>query len=168
MEAALFFQIASAAATVISAGVQAANAKASGNYNAAVADRNAGIARAQAVADADAQSRHARRVIGAARAGYGASGITDEGSPLDVLGMSAANAELDRQNILYRGELKALGYGDTAGLERMRADNADLEAFGKAGSAILLGAANYESRKPTKTATSGYTLGDYSGNYNDF
>lgn len=86
-------------------------------FNSAAATRNAGIARQQAADDAAAQRRTAVQTMGAMRAGYGASGVTLEGSPLEVLESSARNAELDNQMIRYKGELRAMGYEDTATLE---------------------------------------------------
>lgn len=158
-----YLMMAAAAMTAVSAISQAQSAKATGEYNAAVATRNAGVARAQAAADAEAQQRHARRVIGAARAGYGASGLSVEGSPLEVLEMSAANAELDRQNILYRGELRAMGYESDAALETARSDAADRAGYIQAGSALLMGAGRAGASRPT--ATTGYQLGDYGADY---
>lgn len=117
---------------------QAANESAAAEYNAGIADRNAGIARDQAAQDAEAQRRTNTQKLGSIRAGYGASGVTMEGSPLDVLQMSAYNAELDVQNIKYKGELRALGYEDTAGLDRMRASAAIEEGDDKA-QGILIG-----------------------------
>jgi hypothetical protein len=74
-------------------------------------------------------------------AGYGASGVTMEGSPMDVLEASAATAELDRQNILYGGGLRTQGYQSTAGLELMRGQNAETGSYLSAGSSLLSGAA---------------------------
>ncbi len=140
---------------------QGKQAKDMAQYNAQIADRNAGIAREQAATDADAQRRHAGRVIGAARAAYGASGITSEGSPLDVLEMSAANAELDNRNILYKGELRAMGYDETAVLDRYRGDAALDAGYERAGSAIIMGAGKAYSQMPAKSAQTGYNISDY-------
>jgi len=120
-------------------GQQASNAA---SYNAAVANNNAIAARQQAQAAAEAQARKARLQIGSMRAGYGASGVSIEGSPLDVIEASAAAAELDRQNILYSGELRAGGYESTAGLELMRGENAVTGSYFSAGSSLLKGAAS--------------------------
>jgi hypothetical protein len=119
-------------------GQQAADAA---RYNTAVAQNNAIAARQQAEANAAAQARKARLQLGSIRAGYGASGVALEGSPLDVIEASAAAAELDRQNILYSGELRAGGYESTAGLELMRGDSAKTGSYFSAGSALLKGAA---------------------------
>ncbi|SOD41313.1 virion core protein, T7 gp14 family [Nitrosovibrio sp. Nv4] len=108
-------------------------------YNAQIAQRNATISRQQASRDAAAHNRNARRQIGAMRAAYGASGIAMEGSPLDVLASSAAEAKLDEMNIKYKGELKAIGFQDEATLERFSGENAMKQGRMEAASAIIGG-----------------------------
>ncbi|MGH8743488.1 MAG: hypothetical protein ACREUY_04340, partial [Burkholderiales bacterium] len=84
--------------------IQQANAqKQASQFNAALNERNATIAVQQAGADALQVRRHAAQVQGAAVAGYGASGVTLEGSPLDVLSDSAAQASLAESTVRYRG-----------------------------------------------------------------
>jgi hypothetical protein len=158
-----FIPYIAAAISAVAAISQMQAAKSAANKNAQIAERNAGIAREQAARDAEAQGRTARQKIGAARAAYGAAGVTQEGSPLDVLSMSAANAELDKQNILYRGELRGMGYEDTAELDRQRASAATAQGIGGAASAVLTGAAKVYSNAPSSTpgAQTGYSLGDY-------
>lgn len=154
--------IASTAMSVIGSIQQGQAAKKAANYNASVATRNADIARQQAQADASAQDRDARMRMGAIKSSYGASGITNEGSPLDVLEASATAAELDKQNIMYKGELRAMGYTDEANLENTRGKNAMSEAYGRAGSSILTGISKgYSSYggAPSK-ASSPTTYGD--------
>jgi hypothetical protein len=111
----MFIAAAVAAAGKIKAGQ---NAKAKGKYDAAVADRDTGVARDQANALALRQQREAAKTMGSMRAAYGAAGVTVEGSPLDVLEESAGQAELDRLTILHNGELKATGLQDNAALSR--------------------------------------------------
>lgn len=135
----------------VSAIQQGNAARKQGEYNAAVATRNAGVARDQANADASAQQRLAYQKMGAARAGYAASGITNEGSPLDVLSMSAANAELDKQNILYKGELRAMGYEDTGALDLARGKAAQKQGYVKAASAVFMAGGEYMADKPAIT-----------------
>lgn len=119
-------------------------------YNAEIARRNAVAARQQAAANAEAQQRKARMQIGSMRAAYGASGVGLEGSPLDILESSAMMAELDRQNILYGGELSAIGYESNAGLELMRGENAVTGSYFGAASSLLSGAAEYGVLKSLK------------------
>ena len=141
----------SAAATVASGVVGAMGAMAQGkatadaaNYSAAVADRNAKIARNQAAVEQDDQRRENVRQLGAIRAAYGGSGLEMAGSPLDVLEDTSIEQELDVARIGYRGELKALGENDKAELARVEAANAKktgqigaLTAGLKAGTSLL-------------------------------
>ena len=103
---------------------QSSAASQAAEYNAAVARNNALAARQQAAANADALERKSRNVIGSSRMNYAASGVSLEGSPLDVLEEQAMMAELDRQNTIYSGELKAIGFQNEAQIEDMRAKNA--------------------------------------------
>ena len=91
---------------------------------AARQQRNAAIARDQAAAEILRQTVVSRKVQGSMRAAYGAAGVTVEGSPLDVLEESAANAELDRLTIKYRGELRAIGYEEGAAESRREGSDA--------------------------------------------
>jgi hypothetical protein len=103
------------------------------DHNALLEERDAVIARQQALADAGTSRRDASRKIGAMRAAYGASGIvSNDGSAMDVLESSAAEAELDALTIIYKGELRAMGHEDTAYLERERGQNAVKESRDKA------------------------------------
>jgi hypothetical protein len=119
--------VAGVAGTAISiAGAQSqasANASAA-STNAAIMAQNAKIALDEGNLNAANQQRQTIIALGAARAGYGASGVTAEGSPQDVLGSSAANAELDRQVILYKSRLKAFGFNTQADLDTGRAQTA--------------------------------------------
>lgn len=131
--------VASAAAGALGSIRQGQAASAAAKTNAAIASRNATIAAQQAKADAEAKQRQVDQVLGAARAGYGASGVTPEGSPLDVLSSSAALGELDRQNVLYKGRLREIGFQDTAAIETMSASAALTKGMFGAGSALLTG-----------------------------
>jgi len=150
--------------SVIGALNQGQQASDAANYNAAVANNNAIAARQQAQAAAAAQERKARLQLGSMRAAYGASGVSLEGSPLDVIEASAAAAELDRQNILYSGELKAGGYQSTAGLELTRGENAVTGSYFSAGSSLLKGAA---SMGAFKTGTASVTGVDSENSFDD-
>ena len=75
-------------------------------YNAKVAENDATLARQAAEADADTIDRRRRIAIAQNTAQFAAQGITiDEGTTLDVLGNTAAEFELERQNRLHQGEL---------------------------------------------------------------
>lgn len=116
---------------------QAQTAKAVGVYNQRLARRDAAIARDQTAAEVTRQQRVARRVEGAARAAYGASGVSLEGSPLDVLQDNATQAELDVLTLKYRGELRAQGYEQTGSLARFQGDRAAQAGYLKAAGTLL-------------------------------
>jgi len=105
--------------------VQQLNAQAAASeYNARVADRNARTVLQQTESEAESQRREGRRKLSAIRAQYGASGLTMEGSPLDVLEDSAMEVELDVQKTRYKGHMEALGYTEKAKLSRLQAESA--------------------------------------------
>ncbi|MBS4046572.1 MAG: hypothetical protein KG075_09550 [Alphaproteobacteria bacterium] len=122
-QAAPFIMMAATAMKAIGTANQLRGEARASKQNAELADQQALISRQQADADAVLQQRRARKVIGNMRANYGASGLTMEGSPLDVLEESVSNAEMDRQTILYRGNLRAMGFENTAAQYRARAKN---------------------------------------------
>lgn len=152
MIGAMVMSVAGAAVSAMGSMAQGKAQAQAARYNAQIAERNATIARQQANADAETQRRNSMRAIGAMRANYGASGVTLEGSPLDVLESSAAEAKLDEMNIRYKGELKAIGYTDEAALDRANAKTAKQQGLmgataaitGGVGSAIGMGA-NYQA-----------------------
>lgn len=93
-------------------------------YNAAVARQNAILATQQAAEEERVSRVQGRKAVGQVRANYGASGVTLEGSPQDVIEESAANAELDALTIRHRGVLRAMGFSREADLADFRAKNA--------------------------------------------
>lgn len=116
---------------------QADSAKKMAKYNAALGERQAGITRDQTNADLARQRRAARKMLGTMRAQYGAAGVNVEGSPLDVLEESAANAELDHLTLKYRGDLKAQGYEMGAELDRYKGDEAQRAGYMKAAGTLI-------------------------------
>lgn len=88
--------IAALAVTAVGTGLSIA-----GSLQQADAEKDAASAEAQQI------KRDRMRRIGAARAKFGAAGVRIEGTPLDVLGDLAAEAELDRQLALYGGRLRS-------------------------------------------------------------
>lgn len=83
---------------------------------------NARMAREKGASDADRQQIIAGHKIGAMHAGYGASGVSSQsGSVLDVLRMSAANAERDRLTILHGSNLRALNFENQAVMDEFGA-----------------------------------------------
>lgn len=138
---ALYALVAATAVTTTAAATQARGAKKMADHNKHVFELNAVQARKQAAAQADLQGRDARRRIGAARAAYGASGVAFEGSPIDVLEESASLAELDRQTILYSGELRARGLQDSGEMLAAEGRMASRAANVRAGADLIKGGA---------------------------
>ena len=90
-------------------------------YNAALAQQNAALTYQQA---AEAERRYrvqARKDLGEIRARYGASGVTLDGSAMDVLMESARNAELNALTIRHEGDVKALAFTNEAALHKFTA-----------------------------------------------
>jgi hypothetical protein len=120
---------------------QANAAQASASYNANLRELDAGVALDQANRDAVQVRRAGQMAQGSALAGYGASGVaTDEGSPLDVLSMSAGQAKLDEETVLYKGRMKASGYQSAAALERFGGKTAKRQGYLNAASYLIGGA----------------------------
>ena len=115
------------------------------NYNSAVANQNAEQAIAQAAEEERRTRVIARKQIGAARAAYGASGVSLEGSPLDVLGEMAATAEMDALTVRHAGRVRAAGYMNEARLDKFRAKTARTGAYFGASGALLGGGAKAAS-----------------------
>jgi hypothetical protein len=112
-------------------------ANAAAQYNANVAQQNAQQVRAQAEEEARRNKAIAKKQIGSMRAGYAASGVTLEGSPLDVLAESASNAELDSLTTRHSGEIRAQSFDSEARLERFRGTNALTSSRISAAGALL-------------------------------
>jgi len=131
--------------SAIGAMSQASATASADNFQANVASQNAVAAIQQADQDAELLRRKAQQTIGAETAAYGASGVDLAGSPLDVLGSSAASATLDAQTAEYKGGLKSAGFADTAVLDRMGARNAETAGTFSAVSALVGGASGAAS-----------------------
>lgn len=78
-----------------------------GQMNAGMLRLKASQIRKQAQYEEQQSLVNARKIVGDMKANYGASGITQEGSPIDMLEESIKNANQDALNIKYRGEMEA-------------------------------------------------------------
>lgn len=127
--------VVSAIGAMQAAGAQAAAAE----YNAKVAERNRIATLQQADAEAVDKMKENRRVLGSIRANIGAAGIDLAGSPLDVIGDTAIEQNLDVAKIKYNGQVKAVGFEDAAVLDKMEASSARTAGFFNAASGLLGG-----------------------------
>ena len=145
MAAALpFLMAAGSVMSAIGALQQGEAAKSAADYNATIATQNAAIARQNAADKARQADRETYLRLGQIRANQGASGgNSGEGSVLDVIGDVAAQSELEKQQILYQGELQARGFTNDATLETFSGEAKQSSGYWKAGSELLSGAYNY-------------------------
>ena len=146
-----WFALIPAAISAVGAIKQGQDAQNAANYNASVAEQTS---QEQARRDAI----QARMVIGQDRANYGASGVTTEGSPLDVLQQSAKMAELDKLTTIYAGATQAASY-------RAQGKAARTASYFQAAGALAGGASKFSSLSPSSTTASTSLLG--SGSYQD-
>jgi hypothetical protein len=113
-------------------------AERAGRYNAAISNNNALIAERQGEADAAAQRIDARKHIGQIRANAAASGLGTDGSVMDVLEESVANAEYDNMMIKHNAALRAYGFRNDATLA-LQEGQAKKEAAGWAAAGAAFG-----------------------------
>lgn len=114
-----------------------------GRYNAAMDMQNARLEEEQAVVGEDQQRRMSYKALSAIKAGYGAAGVTLEGSPLDVLEESATNAELDALMVRHGGAVRAQRYRASALLSRYEGKAAKFGSYFSAAGSFLKGGASF-------------------------
>lgn len=107
-------------ATVVATGVQIQAQRAASKtaqrqheYNAAVAENNAIAAKNEAQYEADMHDRKMKKILMSQDATY--TGVTKEGTPLDLKLDTVTEGEMDRLAILYGGDKRATGYTAEAG-----------------------------------------------------
>jgi hypothetical protein len=111
------------------------------NYNAKIAEQNAAIVRQQSLENMRQRRIEGRKEAGAARAAYGASGVTLSGSPIEAIQDSIFTTEMDAFNIEYEGRLQDISYQNEAKLMRYQAKNQRTQGYLNAAGG-LLGARN--------------------------
>jgi hypothetical protein len=118
-------------------------ASAAADYNSKKYQQSASYARQNALFDATQQARENYLRLGDMRANIGASGArggdTGSGSFMDVLADTAAQGEIEKQQILRAGEAKAHMLEMGASLEDYKSKTAKVSGYLSAG-ADLLGA----------------------------
>lgn len=173
MAAAIPFVMVAGAAISAMGAIQSGKAESTAAlYNARQNEINAGLSEQQANADAARFGVQYRRHEGAMIAGFGASGLSAEGTE-SVLADSASNARLDEETIKYKGRLRAMGFYNSATLDRFAAKTAVDQSHLKAASALLTGvghagatyaASSSRLRQGPTNSTTGYE----SMSYGDF
>lgn len=118
---------------------QEANAVANSNANAE--QINAEVAAKEAALREQTKRAETRRILSAARARQGASGLAMSGSFLDVQAESARNAELDALTIRYGGKVDQTRSRNEQRLLKASGKNAVTGSYLNAATSLLGGAA---------------------------
>lgn len=127
------------AASAIGAIQQGQAAAAGAEYSARVQEQNARVARQQGASEAAAIARGVNRQVGTISANAGASGVTMEGSPLDVLLETRKLGRLDELTAGYNAEVRARGSHGQAQQFRLAGRDAASAGYIGAASALLKG-----------------------------
>lgn len=135
--------IAGAGMAAVGAIQQGKAAKAAAEFNARVAEQNSQIVHEQTLQEVRQFDREQYLRVGAIRAAHGKSGgVANEGSVLDILADTAAQGEIQRQDIVYQGALAERGFQNTAALDRFEGKNAERQGYMRAGAELLKGGAS--------------------------
>lgn len=114
-------------------------AKSQSEFEARTRERDAAIARDRAARHAREARRTGSARAASARVALGGSGAQLAGTPLDVLGQLAADAELSALTDAHEGEVSAAGHLTRASSSRRRGAAARSRALLGAGSSLLRG-----------------------------
>jgi hypothetical protein len=146
--------IAGAVMSAASAYRQGKQAKAAAEYNAALARQNAQVVHEQTTQNVRQADREQYLRLGKIRAAAGRNGgVADEGSVLDILADTAAQGEIERQDIVYRGALAERGYTNAAALNEYEGDSAKSNSYLAAGSELIGGATSAYINRERLTRT---------------
>ena len=135
--------VATAAGSLISAKGQldaGDAARRAGNAEGDLLEKNANRVEEMGKYTAFRHNMKVKKVLGAGRAAYAASGVTMSGSAMDVMRESAVEGERDRLTILYNATVKADTMRDQADIARYRGEAAQAAAQYKAAGTVLSGA----------------------------
>lgn len=133
-----------AIAAVVSAvgtGISAIGAYSAAQFQADQADRNARAVMAANRVEEERLRRDRTRRMGAIRAAYGAAGVQNTGTPLEVLGDQAMEAELDALSTRYNGASQAANLRSSASSYRSGATGSLISGGFGVGSSLLNSAA---------------------------
>lgn len=148
------------ASALISAGAvvySAQEQKKTAAYRAKLAEEAGEEVKVGTEIDVERHRREVKRLKAIQRAKYAKAGVKMEGSPLEVLADTQAQADLDEMIIRYGGQVRAGAY-EREGMFARRAGEAALTSgYIGAGSSLLAGAysaySGYQARNPKTTTT---------------
>lgn len=148
------FFIAAAATAGAAGSISAARAQSrAAKHNAAVAERNAQLTRQQTGLKENELRRKAALQQGALRAAYGSSGVTMEGTPLDIFEQSIWNLEQDVQTLHQNADLTAQGHLSDSRFYRSQSRRARTGGYLNAASDILMGVSSAYDKGLFKKST---------------
>jgi len=127
------FAIAAAAGT----GISAIASYSAYQQQAKVAESNADAASAAARAEEQRLRRDRARRMGSIRAAYGAAGVQATGTPLEVLGDQAMEAELDALAVRYGGAVRSRNFENQADSNRSSAIGSLIGGAAGVGTSLL-------------------------------
>ena len=133
------------AATIASAGsavYSAQEKKKTAAYTAQLAEEAGEESKAMAGLEAERHKDRIKRLRATQRASYAKSGVKLEGSPLEVLADTQAQADLDEMIIRRGGQVEASAYAQKGMFARRAGKSAATAGYIKAGSSLLAGAYN--------------------------
>ena len=130
-------------------------AKKIGEQQAASRREDARILRENAEFEIEQQRKRVRRFKGTQKVSLLASGVTLEGTALDILADTEIQAQLDRDIIRRNAELAARGLEQQARISAFTGGEAATAGSIRAGSTLLASAGKFATRKKTKLLTQG-------------
>lgn len=116
-------------------------------YEQKVQRQQADEAQASSQRDAAARYREGEFILSQQRAGIaGGGGSLADASVIDLMGDTAAEADLAARTEIYKGEQQARGYNDAAKISGINAKNAMNRAKWQAAGGLFAGVSNMYSR----------------------
>ena len=141
-------------AALVSAGTAVYSAqqqKKTSAYRAQLAEQAGEEVAAGTEIDVARHQSEVRRLRATQRAKYAKAGVKMEGSPLEVLADTQAQADLDEMLIRYGGQVSAGAYERQGMFSRQAGRSAETSGYIKAGTSLLAGAyksySGYQQRK---------------------
>lgn len=132
------------------------SASAAADYNAAVAEQDARLAREAGAAAGERTARQGRLLASKQAASYLTSGVGLSGSPLDVIAADNARSETDALYDIYNANIRSGQLNAEANLQRQAGSRALLGGLTNAAGSILTGTGDIRrARQSARGATVG-------------
>ena len=123
--------------SAVGGGISAIAGYTAGMRDSDRAEKNAASVQLAANAEEERLRRDRVRRMGAIRAAYGAAGVQMTGTPLEVLGDQAMEAELDALTVRHGGRVQAESFEDQADESRNKAIGSLIGGTFEVGTSLL-------------------------------